>query len=80
MQLAHCIQNGCVAGVTVWQLSVYVLKGVGSMTADKVATESEESGKQAPLALSQPRVAGSGSSRAFSNPWPEWQVRFSIKM
>ena len=25
-------------------------------------------------ALSQPRVTGTGSSRRFSNPWPEWQV------
>ncbi|KAL3133187.1 hypothetical protein ABBQ38_007077 [Trebouxia sp. C0009 RCD-2024] len=28
---------------------------------------------QAPLPLSQPGVSGTGSSRVFSNPWPEWQ-------
>ena len=49
------------------------------MTAGNVATESEESEKQAPLALPHPRIAGSGSSRVFSNPWPEWQVRVCIK-
>lgn len=26
-------------------------------------------------ALSQPRVIGSGTSRRFSNPWPEWQEK-----
>lgn len=49
------------------------------MAGDNVAIESGESGKQAPLPLSQPRIAGSGSSRVFSNPWPEWQVRVFIE-
>lgn len=26
------------------------------------------------LALSQPRITGTGSSQKFDNPWPEWQV------
>ena len=30
-------------------------------------------------ALSQPRVTGSGTSRRFSNPWPEWQVLTKVK-
>ncbi len=31
------------------------------------------------LDLSQPRVTGTGSSRTFANPWPEWQVCTLIK-
>lgn len=31
------------------------------------------------LKLSQPRVTGTGSSRTFANPWPEWQVYTLIK-
>ncbi len=30
-------------------------------------------------ALSQPRVTGSGSSRRFGNPWPEWQVLIKVR-
>jgi len=30
-------------------------------------------------ALSQPRVTGSGTSRRFSNPWPEWQVLTTVR-
>ena len=30
-------------------------------------------------ALSQPRVIGSGTSRRFSNPWPEWQVLTKVR-
>ena len=30
-------------------------------------------------ALSQPRVTGSGSSRRFGNPWPEWQVLIRVR-
>ncbi len=30
-------------------------------------------------ALSQPRVTGSGTSRRFSNPWPEWQVLTKVR-
>ena len=26
------------------------------------------------LLLSQPRITGTGSSRKFDNPWPEWEV------
>ena len=29
----------------------------------------------AAVALSQPRVTGSGSRQQYDNPWPEWQVR-----
>ena len=28
----------------------------------------------AAVALSQPRITGTGSSQKFDNPWPEWQV------
>ena len=31
------------------------------------------------LDLSQPRVTGTGSSRTFANPWPEWQVCLLIQ-
>lgn len=30
-------------------------------------------------ALSQPRVTGSGASRRFGNPWPEWQVLIRVR-
>ena len=30
-------------------------------------------------ALSQPRVTGSGASRRFGNPWPEWQVLMRVR-
>ncbi len=28
----------------------------------------------AALALSQPRITGTGSDLKYDNPWPEWQV------
>ncbi len=31
------------------------------------------------ISLSQPRVTGTGSSRTFADPWPEWQVCTLIK-
>ena len=44
---------------------------VVGMAGDSVSREGET---RASSALSQPRLTGTGASRVFSNPWPEWQV------
>ncbi len=43
------------------------------------STLKETAGMLAEGTLSQPRVTGSGSSRRFSNPWPEWQVLTKVR-
>ena len=60
-------------------LSLGISVAAVNMAGDTLLRECGEDAPQALLALSQPRITGTGSSRVFSNPWPEWQVRVRIK-